>query len=721
MQPEELLKLAKKEKLGELESEWMAHIEEGAEGLPALLDTVRVLARRGHGELAETLLWYLALALRERGGAQEALEAVRRGADALPQSELLRDMAADLCRDVYADRADVDDLLRLSVKARDLPLNEALVGLRNLTSVRRGSYVLDGQRGTVGRVVELDAERGGLVVELAEGEKVYGPGLVARLDPAEEDDFRALGVFERDRLTHLGREDPEELVRVLLSSLDRRMQLRRVRLYLEPIVGSWTRWWSRARKVLSRSAVIGMTSGGSPSLFLRSRPLSHGRRLMKRLEAAEAPVARLSAALHLLREAGEPGRIELDVLQEAAERVNALARERLDAPVALAAAAMADAFARLTEDGAAEPVGSDAALAEVLADPDALVGALDDADVTLCALEFVRRRAPQAWRDLAVAVMPLAEREVCGAVARQLRRQDAAEAVGEAQREVLARSESSPGALAWVWRECAAAGPDESPVPPAAVVIQVLNRLGALVRDAALGEEERKEQIGELRSTLFMRGGAPLREALQSARPEQLAAVKALGERVPALTERMQAELARFLRSIRPGLFEKAVPPWKEDVLYTTEAGLEKRKADLEQIAHVRLPEVIREIGQAASFGDVSDNAEYQSAVQERARLAERAARMQEEIAEARPITREMAAAGYVTVGSRVRARNLATGAEETLTFLGPWDADPEHGVYAYNAPLAQAFMGRRPGEDVAFRMGPEERRWEVIAVEPGV
>ena len=117
------------------------------------------------------------------------------------------------------------------------------------------------------------------------------------------------------------------------------------------------------------------------------------------------------------------------------------------------------------------------------------------------------------------------------------------------------------------------------------------------------------------------------------------------------------------------------------------------------KLVPARLPEVMREIGQAAQFGDISENAEYSAAVEERGRLAARAGRMQEEIAEARPITREMASSDRVSVGSRVRVRNLITGEEQTFTFLGPWDADPDRGIMASNAPLGEAFMGKKVGD----------------------
>ena len=52
--------------------------------------------------------------------------------------------------------------------------------------------------------------------------------------------------------------------------------------HVEPVLDSWSKWWSSAREKLRRSSAIGMTEGRSPSLFLRRKPLTHGERLLRR-------------------------------------------------------------------------------------------------------------------------------------------------------------------------------------------------------------------------------------------------------------------------------------------------------------------------------------------------------------------------------------------------------------------------------------------------------
>jgi transcription elongation GreA/GreB family factor len=80
-----------------------------------------------------------------------------------------------------------------------------------------------------------------------------------------------------------------------------------------------------------------------------------------------------------------------------------------------------------------------------------------------------------------------------------------------------------------------------------------------------------------------------------------------------------------------------------------------------------------------------------------------------------------MAGSDFVNVGTTVTARRLSTGQTEKLTFLGPWDADTQKGIYYYKAPLAQAFMGKGAGETVSFQSGTAQEQWEILEVRPAV
>jgi transcription elongation factor GreA len=724
MDVEELLKLARKGKLDELESAWMAAVGEGTLDVESAIAVLEMLASKEQFETAESLLWFLLDALRDEGQAERALEVARQAARLLPASQMLRESLSALYRQSGGPERDIAGLVNATLGDAAVPLDHAVCSLDRVLSLQGGTYVLDPQHGTVGRVAAVDAKEGRLLVDFGDGQKAYAPALAERLEPVGPDDFRALSAFERDRIVALAEENPEELVRIVLATLDRRMELRRLRLYLEPIVGSWSKWWSRAREAIKRSSVIGMTQGSQPSLFLRAQAVSHGDRVLQQVRSAASAAEKLALALDAIRDQRGATALEAATLQAMLDEVAGVAEAGAGNPVLqLAAAAVADAYGKRFPTLAIPAGLLSPPVAQALADPEMLPAAPLGDRVLMRTLGFIRERATTLWPGYFVAVMPLCGREACEAIARHLAEGGPAGALAAACQEILARPDGNPDALAWLWREATGptAGRDLGELDTAALALEILSAGAAVVRVQELRDEERKRQIGELRSALFVRDGGALRKALEGARPDQVTAIKALGESNAALTVHMQASLLSMLRAIEPSLFQKAVPPWEENVIYATQEGIERRKAEVRHITHERLPQVIREIGQAAAFGDVSDNAEYTAAVQERARLAQRAAHMQEEIAGARLIAPQMAQQDHVTIGSRVLARNLATGQVETFVFLGPWDARPEQNVCAYNAALGLAFMGKRVGDTAALRLEGEERRWEIVETGPAL
>jgi transcription elongation factor GreA len=717
-----LLKLARKGKVDELESAWPEFVAEGGFSADQLLDVPRTLASRGHEGSAESLLWYLVDSLREAGDCRAALRVAREAGRIVPRSGVVRELLADLYAEAPAGRDDAPQIIRCTIGS-ELPLDEALTCLDRLLALTPGAYVLDSRLAEAGRVIGFDPDSPGLVVEFADGEKRYAPAFAAGLEPLEPDDFRALVAFERQRMESLADEDPEELVRLLLTTLDRRMELRRVRLYLEPLVGSWNRWWSGARGSLRRSALVGVTRGSSPSLFLRTRPLTHEQRLVRRFAALTGEADRLAAALAGLAELQEAtdggGEFAAAVAETLAGRAGGAHDE--SGVVRFCAAAVLDAVCTrfpglLPSDWRPPEVPDDRAL-------EALVTGGFQPAVVLCALDYIQKLEPGRWADSVVALVPLAGRAACEAATGRLLAAGREEALSRACSDVLQHPVASIGALAWLWRETTRDPPQPAfaAVDAFALLVKMLATAAAVVRDPEASADRRKEQLAEVRAALFVRNGQALEAALSGVRPERLAPLARIAEHHPALTEQMRARVARALNRAAPSLFVKDVRPWQHSLVYATEEGIRKRREELTHLVNVRLPEIIREIGEAAAFGDLTDNAEYESAVRERGRLAEMAQRMQEELASARTITRELASVDHVTVGSRVVARSADTGMQEALTFLGPWDARPDEGVYAYNAPLGLAFMGAQVGETVTFELGGETRVWEVLQVEPAL
>ncbi|MBM4020623.1 MAG: hypothetical protein FJ288_20275 [Planctomycetes bacterium] len=229
------------------------------------------------------------------------------------------------------------------------------------------------------------------------------------------------------------------------------------------------------------------------------------------------------------------------------------------------------------------------------------------------------------------------------------------------------------------------------------------------------------ELLGQARRTILHKEFAVLRDVLDRTDAAWAKEIRTAVSRNSGLSDHLRVQVLDVIGHAHPVPVARVLPPWEEDAVYTTPAALEARQKEFEDLVHVKLPANSAAIGAASAHGDVSDNAEFQAALEERGRLTERANAMQADIVRAKPIPRVMALSETVNIGTTVRARRASTGREETLTFLGPWDAAAEKGIYFYKAPLALAFMGKAVGETVVLRSDAGEERWEILEVRPAL
>jgi transcription elongation GreA/GreB family factor len=121
-----------------------------------------------------------------------------------------------------------------------------------------------------------------------------------------------------------------------------------------------------------------------------------------------------------------------------------------------------------------------------------------------------------------------------------------------------------------------------------------------------------------------------------------------------------------------------------------------------------------RAMSAAAEHGDLRENSEWKSALEERDILRARAVKLQEEIARARIIRPEEVPTDSVGIGSKVLLRRVADGRELEMSFLGAWDSDIDRGLYSYQTGVGQELMGKRVGDTIQIRFEGMEGEYRI-------
>ncbi|ARK29253.1 transcription elongation factor GreA [Halalkalibacter krulwichiae] len=150
---------------------------------------------------------------------------------------------------------------------------------------------------------------------------------------------------------------------------------------------------------------------------------------------------------------------------------------------------------------------------------------------------------------------------------------------------------------------------------------------------------------------------------------------------------------------------------------YMTMDGKQKLEEELEYLKTERRKEVVERIKIARSFGDLSENSEYDSAKEEQAFVEGRIAQLEKMIRNAVMIEDEEGAANVVSLGKTVKFIELPDGDEEEYTIVGSAESDPAEGKISNDSPMAQSLLGRAVNEKVVVNTPGGEMEIKIIDI----
>ena len=143
-----------------------------------------------------------------------------------------------------------------------------------------------------------------------------------------------------------------------------------------------------------------------------------------------------------------------------------------------------------------------------------------------------------------------------------------------------------------------------------------------------------------------------------------------------------------------------------KEVLLTPD-GLSKLEKELDHLKTVKRREVAARIKQALEFGDISENSEYDDAKNEQAFVEGRIATLEKMLRNARVIDQDEVDTDTVTVGSKVRLKDLESGQEYEYTLVGSAEADPAEARISNESPVGRAILGKKVGAVVEVDTRP--------------
>ena len=145
------------------------------------------------------------------------------------------------------------------------------------------------------------------------------------------------------------------------------------------------------------------------------------------------------------------------------------------------------------------------------------------------------------------------------------------------------------------------------------------------------------------------------------------------------------------------------MPETTEKRTILTEDGYKKLEAELDEYKSVRRKEIAEQIATARGFGDLSENAEYDEALNEQSRIEAKIVEMENLLHNCVIMADEDVNTEIVSVGNTVRVKNLTLGREQTFTIVGANETDPKQMKISSDSPIGGGLLGARVGHDVSI------------------
>ena len=148
-----------------------------------------------------------------------------------------------------------------------------------------------------------------------------------------------------------------------------------------------------------------------------------------------------------------------------------------------------------------------------------------------------------------------------------------------------------------------------------------------------------------------------------------------------------------------------------------TRNGEAKLKAELDELKSVRRREIAEKIKVALSFGDLSENSEYDEAKNEQGKLFSRIAEVEAILENCVIIDEQEISENAVSLGRQVTVEDLEDGTRETYTVVGSQEADPMNGRISEDSPFGKALMGKEKGTEVTVEAPVGTLRYKIVEV----
>ncbi len=148
-----------------------------------------------------------------------------------------------------------------------------------------------------------------------------------------------------------------------------------------------------------------------------------------------------------------------------------------------------------------------------------------------------------------------------------------------------------------------------------------------------------------------------------------------------------------------------------------TKEGLKKLQDELEYLKTVKRNEVKESVKVARSFGDLSENSEYDAARTEQAQVEAQIAELEDKLKRVKVFDEDDITTDRVNVGAKVKIHNLDADTTIEYTLVGPTEANPFEHKISDSSPIGKAIIGAKVGDTVTVKLPGGDKKLKIVDI----
>jgi transcription elongation factor GreA len=153
-----------------------------------------------------------------------------------------------------------------------------------------------------------------------------------------------------------------------------------------------------------------------------------------------------------------------------------------------------------------------------------------------------------------------------------------------------------------------------------------------------------------------------------------------------------------------------------EEILLTQE-GYDEKVKELETLTSQKRPEVAERLKEAISYGDISENSEYDSAKNEQAELEEKISVLENTIKNAKIIDAKAGDKNVVSLGRKIKVKDNKSKSEKEYIIVGSAESNPLEGKISNTSPVGAALLGHKVKDKVDVETPDGKVKYEILSI----